>query len=157
MNRVCARFREFRKTIGSQKSLASKIKTSQSVISAVELGNLGISDEIKTKIRNIFHVNLNWLLTGEGEMFLPSPEEQKGEQKVEERPSLDSLVATKDELIETKEELAATNAALKRQLDEQEKRIAALEDLAKSYLPDIASRGYNVAPSSPIAAKGAKR
>ena len=40
------------------------------------------------------------------------------------------------------EELSETNAALKRQLDEQDKRIAVLEDLAKSYLPGMASRGF---------------
>ena len=77
------------------------------------------------------------------------------------RPSLDSLVATKEELAETEARLATENVALKQQLDEQGKRIAALEDLAKSYLPDIASRSYGggngVAPSSPLAAKGAKR
>ena len=139
----------------NQRDFGSKIGVTTSIVSELERGKTRVSAELIRIISESFRVSPAWLLTGEGSMFLPTEEKV-----VVARPSLDSLVATKEELAETEARLATENAALKRQLDEQDKRIAALEDLAKSYLPDIASRGYeggnSVAPSSPIAAKGAK-
>ena len=145
----------------NQTEFASRMGFGRSVVADIERGQTKVSAKVLEAVMRSFSANVSWLLTGEGSMFLPSEEE-----KAAARPSLDSLVATKDELDgkADKAELTqakAENAALKRQLDEQDKRIAALEDLAKSYLPDIASRGYegggSAAPSSPVAAKGAKR
>ena len=55
----------------NQKELAALIGVSVSAISRCEGGSTGMSDTVKTKLRKISGVSLDWLITGEGEMFPP--------------------------------------------------------------------------------------
>lgn len=67
------RLRQLIQAIGiSQKSFAERIKVKQAFISDIVNGRTkGFSIETLSEIAFKFNVNLNWLLTGEGEMFLP--------------------------------------------------------------------------------------
>ena len=54
----------------SQKDFATKYGISQQALSRYEMGKSYISDEIKKSLAKEFGININWLLTGEGKMFL---------------------------------------------------------------------------------------
>lgn len=65
---------EFRKTITSNASaFARSIGLLQPVYANYELGKRRPAFEILEKMAKIHNVNLNWLLTGEGEMFSTPP------------------------------------------------------------------------------------
>ena len=82
----------------STQDLADRLGVSRALVYDIEAGKREISKKLLGQFVQM-GINANWLLTGTGEMFLPSEEEQKPKS----RPSLDSLVATKDELAETEE------------------------------------------------------
>ncbi len=63
----------------NQVSFAKRLGTSQGVISNYEKGARAPSIKFLKNLREIFQVNINWLLTGEGPMFL---EEREGRGKV---------------------------------------------------------------------------
>ncbi|MEM9424774.1 MAG: helix-turn-helix transcriptional regulator, partial [Spirochaetota bacterium] len=84
-----------------QKDFGDILGLTLSNVSQIERGKAKASVDLIGKIIESFNVSSNWLLTGEGEMFLPTEEEKKAAT----RPSLDALVATKDDLEETKGEL----------------------------------------------------
>jgi phage repressor protein C with HTH and peptisase S24 domain len=52
---------------------ARKLEVHRSTLVGWEDGK-AVSIDILKKLENVFNVNLNWFLTGEGEMFLKSPE-----------------------------------------------------------------------------------
>lgn len=54
----------------SQTELASSLNTSQTVISRYEKGLRQPDVDFLTKLKKLYAVNTNWILTGEGEMFL---------------------------------------------------------------------------------------
>ena len=63
------RFKEFRNTIKkSQYKLAEELKSSQSTITKIEIGKLFPGAPLQNYLHRNYHLNLNWLLTGEGEM-----------------------------------------------------------------------------------------
>ncbi len=53
----------------TQKKFANLLNCSQAKISDYESGKLSISNKDLSIIANTYNVNLNWLITGEGEMF----------------------------------------------------------------------------------------
>ena len=55
----------------SQKEFAEKLGTSQGVISDIEHGRKGISRNVLLALGTEFNINATWVLTGEGDMFLP--------------------------------------------------------------------------------------
>lgn len=66
---------EIRKKNGlNQEQFAQKIGMSRSFINQVEVGKRNLSDRTISDICREFGVNEAWLRTGEGEMFLPSPD-----------------------------------------------------------------------------------
>lgn len=68
------RFKEFRKSMRlTLVELAKRIKVSNSYLSEVENNKKGLGQETLTRLREIFGLNLHWLLTGEGEMFEEPP------------------------------------------------------------------------------------
>jgi SOS-response transcriptional repressor LexA len=71
--KVGLRLREIRLRLnkGSQAQFAGEIGLEQTTLSKYEKGSLNIPDGIKLKLGE-FGINLHWLLTGEGEMFLSS-------------------------------------------------------------------------------------
>lgn len=63
-------------TLGiSKKEFSVKAEISQAFLSQLISGQRALSIETLSKISQLFRVNVHWLITGEGEMFQPSPEE----------------------------------------------------------------------------------
>lgn len=85
------RFKEFRiLTNLSQEQLAEKLECPYQTISKYERGLVKPSSDILTKIGENLGININWLLTGNGSMFLPqkSDKQQKYEQALSERKTI---------------------------------------------------------------------
>ena len=59
----------------TQQNLATNIGISQNGMALIESGKRNPSNQTIMSISREFHVNENWLRTGEGEMFLPQDEE----------------------------------------------------------------------------------
>ena len=69
------RLRLLRETIGvTQGDFAKTIGVAPSFISGIERNKKDLSRDLLEKILKNYNVNLNWLLTGEGEMFLSNQE-----------------------------------------------------------------------------------
>ena len=67
------RLRSFRKAIGlNQKQFAAKLGLSQSGYSPYESGQYEISERLIMQISQTFHLNGEWLMTGEGDMMQAS-------------------------------------------------------------------------------------
>jgi SOS-response transcriptional repressor LexA len=75
MNNFGERLILIRDSLGvkNQTKFAEKIGITQTSLSKYENGTVDIPDDVKLKISG-FGINLHWLLTGEGEMFLSSRE-----------------------------------------------------------------------------------
>ena len=72
MRDIKERFKEIRISNElSQKEFAEKLGTSQGVISDIEHGRKGISRNVLLALGTEFNINATWVLTGEGDMFLP--------------------------------------------------------------------------------------
>lgn len=55
----------------SQKDFSKNLNISQGVISDIEHGRKGISRNVLLALGTEFNVNANWILTGQGDMFMP--------------------------------------------------------------------------------------
>ena len=65
------RFKEFRKSIQkNQYELAKELKSFQSTITNIETGKFSPGIPFHNHLHLKYHLNLNWLLTGEGEMII---------------------------------------------------------------------------------------
>lgn len=63
--------KKLRENLGeSQTSLALKLDTTPQAIQRIEANKGNLNDELKLKLITLFGLNINWLLTGEGAMFL---------------------------------------------------------------------------------------
>ncbi|MFW9872548.1 MAG: helix-turn-helix domain-containing protein [Candidatus Thorarchaeota archaeon] len=82
----------------SQDQFAKKVGTHKQTISKYERGEQFPKVNMLNPWVDIFNVNLNWLLTGQGEMFL----EKKQEEKKEEIVSRAEFEAFKKEVEELK-------------------------------------------------------
>lgn len=68
------RIRKLRKTLElTQREFAEKIGMKANTIATYEMGRAVPSDPTINNICKEFHVNEQWLRTGEGEMFAPAP------------------------------------------------------------------------------------
>ncbi|UOG42520.1 helix-turn-helix domain-containing protein [Leptospira noguchii] len=75
-NEIPKRVRELIGALGmTQKEFADKLNLTPAFINNVLNQGKSFSQETITKISFKFRVNINWLLSGEGEMFIPSSEE----------------------------------------------------------------------------------
>ena len=64
------RIKEVRKALGlTQEKFGEKIGMKKSSLSTVENGVNAVSNQLRTAVCREFHVNEEWLRTGEGEMF----------------------------------------------------------------------------------------
>lgn len=69
------RVKEIRKALQlTQQEFAARLKVRQQTISMIEAGNNYPSEQLIGGICREFRVNEEWLRTGAGEMFIPSPE-----------------------------------------------------------------------------------
>lgn len=69
----------------NQKTFSSSLGVSQSFLSGVERGLYSPGTKLFLSINCYFHVNLNWLLTGDGPMYI----EEKGLPAVRAAPEID--------------------------------------------------------------------
>lgn len=121
-NIISSNFKNLRKEINiSQKEFSQKIEVPVTTISKYERGETRPSVEILTRLGDIFGVNINWLLTGQGEMFLTKTE--KEEEKEEEKPALkEKMIEMFDTLTEDQQRQILKNI-------EDQKLLNQLKDL----------------------------
>lgn len=83
VKKVGLRLKEVRLRLakGSQAQFAGEFGLEQTTLSKYEKGTLNIPDIIKLKLGE-FGINLHWLLTGEGEMFLASISATQGQRMI---------------------------------------------------------------------------
>jgi transcriptional regulator with XRE-family HTH domain len=75
-NKINENFIYLRKKLGyNQTSFAKELNTSQDIISKIENNKIIPSNKIIFSLNSKFKVNLNWLLSGEGEIFLSNIKE----------------------------------------------------------------------------------
>jgi transcriptional regulator with XRE-family HTH domain len=67
----------------SQKQMAEKLGIKSQSISKVESDSGNFSIDVYVKLVELFNVNLNWLLAGNGEMFISTEKNENFDQKVE--------------------------------------------------------------------------
>lgn len=74
------RIKEVRKYLKlSQESFGESLGMSRAMVVNLEMDKLKNQDQVKRyckAISNVFNVNEEWLLTGEGDMLLPPPDER---------------------------------------------------------------------------------
>lgn len=74
------RIKKVRKELDlTQQKLASRLGVKQNTIALIESGKRNTSDQTIISICREFSVSEEWLRTGKGEMFIPSPEEDINE------------------------------------------------------------------------------
>lgn len=72
------RIKELRKTLGlTQEKFANRIGIKRNTLANYEIGRNEPIDAVISLICKEYRVNENWLRTGEGEMFIPLPEEDE--------------------------------------------------------------------------------
>jgi transcriptional regulator with XRE-family HTH domain len=66
-----------RKTLKlTQRELAEKISVTTGFVASMEIGDRKVNPRIMKLISSIYNVNLQWLETGEGEMFYANTEKE---------------------------------------------------------------------------------
>ena len=71
------RLRAVRKALGlTQQEFATEVGLKQSTIAMYEMGHGKASERVITTLCKEYDINRNWLLTGEGEMFLPKTQNE---------------------------------------------------------------------------------
>ena len=87
------RVKTLRKTLKlSQKNFGKRIYVSQSLLTEIELGNRKINDRTIQLIVSEYHINKDWLLTGNGDMFSASTPDFKKEQLIKIFNELDGML-----------------------------------------------------------------
>lgn len=72
------RIKQLRKELGlTQEKFGEKLGLKKNSISQIENGVNSLTEQLSLSICREFHVNQEWLRTGEGEMFIPVPEEDE--------------------------------------------------------------------------------
>lgn len=74
----------------TQNDFADKLNIKQNTLSQYENGMREISTEVKRALHEVFHINFNWLMTGQGEMEL-GPEDGVGLSAEDEVVLIDEL------------------------------------------------------------------
>jgi transcriptional regulator with XRE-family HTH domain len=109
------RFAKIRVVAGlNKKRFAESLGINESVSGYIELGKRDPSREVLLKLATVYRANINWLLTGEGEMFCINKKEEKH-----------PLVFDVEKMIESKTQIL-------------EKRLSLIEDYlknSKGFLP----------------------
>ena len=72
---ICGRLKLLREKSGqSQARFAANVDMGQNTYGQYELGKRQIPDEFKIKLTQVLHINLHWLITGEGPMYTDGKE-----------------------------------------------------------------------------------
>lgn len=83
------RLRQARKSLGiTQQAMADKIGIQRPSYNQIENGRAGIADDTQSVLAEL-NINLNWIITGKGDMFLKEPDPPEAEshlmEEMEER------------------------------------------------------------------------
>jgi transcriptional regulator with XRE-family HTH domain len=71
VSNICQRITNLRESLGfNQRAFASELDIKRPTLAGYEKGTSQPSADFLIKIREAYHVNIDWLLTGAGEMFL---------------------------------------------------------------------------------------
>ena len=80
---VNERLKTVRQTLNlSQKLFAKSVFISTSHYTLIETGNRKIKDSFLDSVCKIYNANKNWLLTGQGDMFIAEPPDVKLEELI---------------------------------------------------------------------------
>ena len=121
----------------TQTEFGEKIGLTRNAIAAYERGNANPTGTAIMAIVTVFHVNREWLETGEGEMFAPTTEQAETAKLIEsisDSPAMRSLLATWAQLSEENKAVFERFAAdyvddyLRRKAEAKTARIDALLD-----------------------------
>ncbi len=77
---LCKRLLQFRKAIGkTQRELAEELNVYQSTITNIEQGKVYPNIHFLHYFNEKYRLDINWLLTGKGDIFIPEPIVKVGE------------------------------------------------------------------------------
>jgi transcriptional regulator with XRE-family HTH domain len=93
MSDVNDRIKELRTTLKlSQRSFAERIFISQSLYADMELGKVSFKERFIQLISSQFNISIDWIKTGEGEMFTAPPPDFRLEYLIDIFNQLDPLL-----------------------------------------------------------------
>lgn len=85
------RIKEVRKAVGlTQEKFGEKVGMKKSSISTTETGSNAVSNQLRTAVCREFHVNEEWLRTGNGEMFEENTPDKSIAKFAEELTNIDN-------------------------------------------------------------------
>ena len=143
---ICERIVMIRKTLGlTQLALSKKLSVNQGNVADIERKTREPSKEMIKELISECGINANWLLTGEGEMFLPGgdnqgkkagQEEEKMRRKIEEleaqltrlRKEVAALEEGNDKLEGNYNQLRDKNEELMGEINERLRQIVGLQE-----------------------------
>ena len=133
---ISDRFKQMREALGkTQTEFGVGIGVSRSVIKNIEYGVTQPTKLFLNHLCEVYNVNLNWLETGEGEMFTADPAEARIQDRVQSSPAMQSLLAAWDQLGEPERD--AFVAFARKFVADYAQRMAAADDAhTKSMLED---------------------
>jgi transcriptional regulator with XRE-family HTH domain len=87
------RIKEIRTKLGiSQRDFSKRIFISQTLLGEIELGNRTVTERTIQLISTEFNVNKDWILTGQGDMFIAPPPDIQLEKLIEIYKQLDKAL-----------------------------------------------------------------
>jgi transcriptional regulator with XRE-family HTH domain len=126
------RFKEIRKSLKlNQTELSNEIKLTQSAISQIEKNLISPSSEVLINISQAYKIDINWLLTGKGEMFLSDNKEPQ-----EKRVDNNELI----NLRRRYDQLEKVCNDLKKSIEESEKECSILSNKNQELNQELFTR-----------------
>ncbi len=126
------RFKEIRKSLKlNQTELSNEIKLTQSAISQIEKNLISPSSEVLINISLAYKIDINWLLTGKGEMFLSDSKEPQ-----EKRVDNNELIGLKKRY----DQLERVCNDLKKSIDQSEKECSILSNKNQELNQELFTR-----------------
>lgn len=87
------RIKKIRESLNlSQKEFAQELGVISTAISKYERGEVKPASDFLDKLYRKFHVNLNWLISGKGQMFLVSKEKPKSDFDIQKNSAVKDLI-----------------------------------------------------------------
>jgi DNA-binding XRE family transcriptional regulator len=99
-NEYAIRIKEARNSLDmTQKSFATPLNLKWDNIKDLETGRKNLTPELARKIEEIYSINLRWLITGQGSMFLLSEENANAEEELLKTLNADPLKLSSAKLL----------------------------------------------------------
>lgn len=116
-----ARLKFARESIGlKQYQAAELLGITSSGLSEIENGRNKLSNEISKKLSELFGININWLMTGSGEMLVRKSNKTQGEEFIEAlRIHIRQMTALKKHYVRTMARLKDTTPeAIRKEIED---------------------------------------